>query len=106
MKYDNNFNNLDIRTDPIEPVANDITSDRDLIGSRIKVGYGSKSFSMDERGFWLGGETPSGSPMRVDMQGRMILKSTKNGGYILIDAENTRIIVNDGVTDRILIGLE
>jgi hypothetical protein len=71
----------------------------------IEVGAGNKTFKMDERGMWLGASDFSEAPFRIDMNGDFYLYSSNtDGGYIMISADLTQIIVNDGTTDLMLFG--
>jgi len=42
---------------------------------RMNVGFGDKSFKADSSGFWLGSNTFSSAPFRVDMDGAMTATS-------------------------------
>lgn len=73
--------------------------------AEINIGNGSNSFRADRQGIWMGSDRFATAPFRIDMNGNMWLKSAAaGGGYILIDAQNTRIVVNDGTNDRVVIG--
>jgi len=92
---------------PIEEEADWLKPASDGEIGRFKeatFGEGINSFRADSQGIWLGAETFGAAPFRIDMQGNMYLISQVTSGYIMIDAENSRIIVNDGKNDLIVIG--
>jgi len=70
----------------------------------VTFGEGSNVFRADNQGMWLGAETFGAAPFRVDMNGNLYLLSQTSSGYLMLDAENSRIIVNDGENDRIVLG--
>lgn len=73
--------------------------------SSFAVGKGNNAMFTDERGTWWGNQDPTKAPIFIDMDGNWTLKSTAlGGGYIKINASLTQFLVNDGTTDRILIG--
>lgn len=101
------FRNIQLpRQEDINPVEQQ--SKRSIAQSatfkNIEVGAGSKTFKMDERGQWMGASDFEDAPFRIDMDGNFYLYSDSGDGYIKISANLTQIIVNDGTTDRILIG--
>lgn len=67
-------------------------------------GEGSNVFRVSSDGLWLGAETYGGAPFRIDMEGNMYLISAQTGGYIMINASRSEIIVNDGSNDLVVIG--
>lgn len=86
--------------------SNESSSDpNNLKPISIAVGSGNKAMFTDARGTWWGNQDPSKAPVFMDMEGNWTLRSTAlGGGYIKINAALTQFLVNDGTTDRILIG--
>jgi len=73
--------------------------------SSMEFGAGNKTFKGDERGIWMGSSDWNTAPFRVDMQGNYYLYSLNgDGGYIMISADLSQILVNDGNTDLMLFG--
>lgn len=87
--------------------------------SKLSTGNGNKVFRMDQRGIWLGASDFADAPFSVDMLGNIIAAglltaSGQNQNFtgtinigsaqIKIDGVNGRIVINDGTTNRIVIG--
>ena len=72
--------------------------------STLKIGVGDSSFKVDQQGMWLGADQFEDAPFRIYINGNIYMEASSGTGYLLIDAENSRIIVNDGTNDRVLIG--
>ena len=92
----------------------------------ISVGTGTEKFSVDiQKGMFLGSDKFDTAPFRVDLEGNIIAtsgtfsgntnwanvqagtnESTLNvgAGNVKIDGANKRILINDGVNDRVLLG--
>lgn len=90
----------------------------------ISVGFGTQVLRVDQQGLWLGSDKFTTAPFSVDMKGNIVATSATLGQYltkagtnqvmsgsiqngngnVLIDGANKRIIINDGVNDRVLIG--
>lgn len=96
--------------------------------SRVfKRGAGNKIFGSSDLGIWLGAADFGNAPFRVDMDGNLVASTATLGQYlhktdtgqvlsgdynlgtpasgsVKIDGANNRIVINDGTTDRIVIG--
>ena len=116
------FVNIDDKTySPLPPSQN-----LSQIAS-MQVGEGSQVFRSDRSGIWLGAATFADAPFSVNMAGDVIATSatfsayiSKAGtgqsltgdfdlggttsGYVKIDGDNKRILINDGTNNRIVIG--
>jgi len=42
----------------------------------MEVGAGNRTMKMDERGFWMGSDDFDTAPLRIDMEGNMILTAS------------------------------
>ena len=72
----------------------------------LKIGAGDQSFKVDRQGLWLGADQFEDAPFRIYINGNIYMQAASGSGYLLIDAENSRIIVNDGTNDRVLMGYD
>ena len=54
----------------------------------IQIGSGSKSFKADQQGIWLGADTFTDAPFKVDMEGNLSITATE-------DASDTAIRLYD-----------
>jgi len=90
----------------------------------VAIGQGSKVFRGDQSGIWLGASLFADAPFSVDMEGNLVASSATFGQYlaragtgqtltgnfnlndsnVLIDGANSRILINDGTDNRIVIG--
>lgn len=71
---------------------------------RIKVGAGANSINMDERGFWIGADTPEQAAFYVDPNGNMTINSQSvKGRKFTISSQELKFQWHDGKNDRILI---
>lgn len=90
----------------------------------LQIGAGNIAFKADQSGIWLGADRFIDAPFSVDMNGNIIANSLGLGNYltkagtsqnmtgsinvgssaVLIDGVNGRIVINDGSTNRIVIG--
>ncbi len=90
----------------------------------LQIGAGNIAFKADPSGIWLGADKFVNAPFSVDMNGNIVATSLGLGNYltkadtgqnltgsinvgvssVLIDGVNKRILINDGTSNRIVIG--
>lgn len=100
------FRNIDdINQDNSSNRNESLDSVENLNPTSFAIGKGYKAMFSDERGTWWGDPNPKKAPVHIDMNGNWTLRSKAlGGGYILINAELTQFLMNDGKNDRLLIG--
>lgn len=70
----------------------------------MSVGDGSKVLRSDQQGLWQGAAKFADAPFKVDMEGNVTITAADGSAYLKFNSNLTRILVNDGTNDRVLIG--
>ena len=70
----------------------------------MKIGSGDKSLKIDEQGIWAGTNQFESADFYIDMNGNMYMKAATGDSYLLLDSDNSKIVVNDGTENVITMG--
>ncbi|HCC67778.1 TPA: hypothetical protein DEP90_01015 [Patescibacteria group bacterium] len=104
---------IDIGFNDIKEIFSEATKQGDKLESfnsdtgtfdTLQIGVGDLSFKIDEQGLWLGADKFEDSSFNIDMSGNVYMKASGGTSYLLLDSENSKIVVNNGTEDVITIG--
>lgn len=83
--------------DPVKVITDD---GRIIVARELIIGAGTRIFKVNIDGAFFGGEDFASAPIQISFDG--VIKLGSNN--LILDGPNQRIVLNDGTTNRLVIG--